>query len=77
MRIYSKKTYIVLVEKSGIGLVLTGEELRMWVAGGSLENRDRVYEAQLFAVAREKREIELVDASGHQVEQSEIECSEG
>ena len=67
MRIYSKKTYIVVGKEGGVHIV-GGEELRRAIELDSLVDGDRVYEAQLFAVAKERREIYLVDAAGNKVE---------
>jgi len=74
MRIYSNKTYII-VGKQGGAVIVGGEELRQSIKGiGPLADGDRVYEAQLFAIAREKRQIELIDAAGNLVEQPELEA---
>ena len=73
MRIYSSKTYTIL-GKEGRARVAGGEELRHDIAVDGLVDEDRVYEAKLFAVAREKRQIELVDALG-QVQPVEMETT--
>ena len=66
MRIYSKKTYIVIGAQGGAHII-DGEELRRQIAtGGYLFDGDSVYEAQLFAIAKERKEMYLVDASGQE-----------
>ena len=76
MRIYSKKTYIV-VGKEGGAVIIGGEKLREGIerrpSDFALVDGDRVYEAQLFATAKERKEIYLVDAAGNRVEQPEME----
>ena len=74
MRIYSKKTYVVIGAQGGAHII-GGEELRKAIETGSLVDGDRVFEAQLFAVAKERKEIYLVDAAGNKMEpiQPELE----
>ena len=75
MRIYSKKTYII-VGKQGGAVIVGGEELRQSIKGiGPLADGDRVYEAQLFAIAKERKEIYLVDTAGDTVIQWELDES--
>jgi len=75
MRIYSKKTYVVIGAQGGAHII-GGEELRKAIENGSLVDGDRVYEAQLFATAKERKEIYLVDAAGNKVESSQGELDE-
>jgi len=73
MRIYSKKTYIVVGAQGGAHII-GGEELRTAIELDSLGDGDRVFEAQLFAIAKERREIYLVDAAGKEMKpQPELE----
>ena len=72
MRIYSKKMYIVVGAQGGAHII-GGEELRQAIETGSLVDGDRVFEAKLFATAKERKEIYLVDAAGNRVEQPELE----
>ena len=71
MRIYSKKTYIVVGAQGGAHII-DGEKLRQAIELDSLSDGDRVYEAELFAIAKERKEIYLVDAAGVEVTQPEV-----
>ena len=62
MRIYSSKTYIIV--RGNEAKVIDGEALRAQV--NCLVDGDRVFEAQLFAIAKERKETYLVDASGQE-----------
>ena len=71
MRIYSKKTYIVVKGDRETASVITGEQLRGYVADGSVSDGDWIYEAQLFATVKERREVILVEVEPVQDESSE------
>lgn len=65
MRIYSKKSYVIISEEEGAPLnVISGEHLREHLKLGDLMDGDQIYEATWFAAVQEKREIVLVGASG-------------
>lgn len=64
MRIYSSKTYIIVRKDLEDVRVVGGALLRDMLRRGSLQDGDAIYEAKLFATAREKKQIELIDAAG-------------
>ena len=69
MRIYSKKQYFIVSNEPGAPEEpITGEQLREHVRLGDLCDGDRIYEAQLFATVKERREIILVEVEPVQPE---------
>jgi len=75
VRIYSSKTYIIVSRDLKDVDVVGGAALREKLRDSSLQDGDDIYEATLFAVAREKKQIELVDAAG-QVQPVEMEIGD-
>jgi hypothetical protein len=74
MRIYSNKTYIILSnDPINSPLLVDGKKLREMVKASALLKDDIVYEASVFAKAKEKRTVELVDVDGALVEVLEPE----